>query len=230
VLTARYHIASLMAVFLALGIGIFIGGTLGQKWMDQAEHGLIRVLMARYENQVALNRELEKRLDSLETVYRRWNPELQRKKVVWIRPDDERNDLLAYAFTAAGADWVEASAEAADLRGWTEAGARRPDIILISGNGVRERIYAEWEELFGDESGPGADRPVIIDVGTFDRLEDPEQIATFLDFLKRLTEGGADHGAAEHAAGRETGGRLGRESGLGHGEVSGVVADPAGAQ
>lgn len=201
-LTSRYHIASLMAIFLALGIGIFIGGTLGTRWMDQAENGLVQLLMSKYESQLALNRELEKRLDSLESVYRRWNPMLEQKKVMWIRPDEERNDMLAYAFMAAGADWIEANAESADPRGWAGAGAQRPDIILISGSGVRERLMEEWEQLFGGREDT-ARVPVIIDVSNYDRLHEPDQIADVLDVLKRLTEGGEEHGAAEVGAAKD---------------------------
>jgi hypothetical protein len=192
-----------MAIFLALGIGIFIGGTLGQRWMDQAENSLVQLLMSRYESQLALNRELEKRLDSLESVYRRWNPMLEQKKVMWIRPDEERNDLLAYAFMAAGADWIEASAESADPRGWTAAGLQRPDIILISGDGVRERLLEQWEQLFGGRGEDEVREPVIIDVSSYDRLHEPDQIADILDVLKRLTEGGEEHGAAEIGAAKD---------------------------
>jgi uncharacterized membrane protein YciS (DUF1049 family) len=54
-LSGKYHMGSLIAIFFALGIGILIGGSLGQKWMFQTEQHTLRILMDKYEGKLEEN-------------------------------------------------------------------------------------------------------------------------------------------------------------------------------
>jgi hypothetical protein len=44
----RYHIITLVAVFLALGLGLLLGGTLGEKWIVQEQGQLLKRLEDRF--------------------------------------------------------------------------------------------------------------------------------------------------------------------------------------
>lgn len=44
----RYHILTLVAVFLALGLGLLLGGTLGEQWIVQEQGQLLKRLEDRY--------------------------------------------------------------------------------------------------------------------------------------------------------------------------------------
>jgi len=71
VVSARYHLVTVMSVFLALGLGILLGGSLGQQWLSEKQQGLIDQLERHYDEQVTQNRELSASLNKVQKAYRK---------------------------------------------------------------------------------------------------------------------------------------------------------------
>ncbi|MFS8581188.1 MAG: copper transporter, partial [Novibacillus thermophilus] len=69
--SARYHLVTVMSVFLALGLGILLGGSLGQQWLSEKQQGLIDQLERHYDEQVTQNRELSASLNKVQKAYRK---------------------------------------------------------------------------------------------------------------------------------------------------------------
>ncbi|MEX1030920.1 MAG: copper transporter [Paenibacillaceae bacterium] len=109
-LSGKYHMGSLIAIFFALGIGILIGGSLGQKWMFQTEQHTLRILMDKYEGKLEENQKLHKDMNALQLMQRTVAPLLEHKRILWVRPHSLENDMLAQMMISAGVDWVETEA------------------------------------------------------------------------------------------------------------------------
>ena len=195
-LSARYHIASIVAIFLALGVGILIGGTLGQKWMVEAEHQVVGMLMAVIDKQAAINRELKSQIGSLQLMYRQIDPILERKKILWVRPEnDAKKPMLTFMLQAVGAEWIEEVVDANGLKalldklsadGW-------PDMILTS-DPITGRMVQN--ALLTDERSAGRDHPLVIDISTlYPDLNDPEALVNFMMYLRQITASEAEQHA-----------------------------------
>ncbi|MFM1653110.1 copper transporter [Brevibacillus sp. B_LB10_24] len=61
----RYHLIAIAAIFLALGIGILLGGTAGQSWFAASEQEFWNRLEARYNQTLKSNHELKEQVDQL---------------------------------------------------------------------------------------------------------------------------------------------------------------------
>lgn len=196
-LSTKYHIASVMAIFFALGLGILIGGTLGQKWMTDAEHNVVNMLMEKVETQSTLNQELQKQVGSLQLMYKQMNPIFHRKKILWVRPENVETPLLSFMLQAVGAERIEEytlrkeTAEALSHKfkseGW-------PDIILTSDEATRSAVS---NELMATGNHAVAEYyPVVIDVSKhYPDLNDPEGLVNFMMYLRQLTEAEASQRA-----------------------------------
>ncbi len=138
-LTNRYHISTIIAIFFALGIGLLIGGTLGQTWMLQTENRIVDMAMMKYENQLSLNQLLQKQLVSLQLMNQYNTPLLQDQKIVWVRPYEATNDLLPFLMKFAGAKWEENQ----DLQSIVS-----PDIILVSDSETPTFIHPDAKVIY----------------------------------------------------------------------------------
>lgn len=63
--TLRYHIATIIAVFLSLGVGILLGAGTGQQWLYEKEQLLLERLELKYEDAMKSNRMLQQQLQEL---------------------------------------------------------------------------------------------------------------------------------------------------------------------
>ena len=159
---------SLIAIFFALGIGILIGGSLGQQWMFQTEQHTLSVLMEKYENQMEENQKLHKDVSSLQLIQQTVVPLIEDKRIVWIRPQSLQNDMLAKMMISAGVDWEETEADS-----WL---ADRNTVSSVSGtNGANE---VELQEAESDSE----QTDMII-------ISDPQQIDVFRRLSSQLKEG-----------------------------------------
>ncbi|CAJ1002955.1 MULTISPECIES: copper transporter [Brevibacillus] len=61
----RHHLLSLAAVFLALGIGILLGGTAGQSWFALKEQEVLKNMEAKYDQALRSNSELKQQLNRI---------------------------------------------------------------------------------------------------------------------------------------------------------------------
>ncbi|CAM3565439.1 copper transporter [Marinicrinis lubricantis] len=188
-LTTRYHIGSIVAIFFALGIGILIGGTLGQTWMNHTENNLVDRLMTRYENQIQRTQSLEKQIVYLQTVNQQLTPRIQNKKVVWYRSDDQKQDMLSFVMKSAGIVWEEVHLEEgttpADLANKWRESVEKPDLLIVSGTNWTN----EWPEEVQTVMQEDIDHPKIIYLEPEQMdISKPAAIAEFLQYLKTVLE------------------------------------------
>lgn len=165
-LSGKYHMGSLVAIFFALGIGILIGGSLGQQWMFQTEQHTLSVLMEKYENQMEENQKLHKDVSSLQLIQQTVVPMIEDKRIVWIRPQSLQNDILAKMMISAGVDWEE-----------TEA-----DSWLVDSNNVRSVSGIDSNNEGGAQEADSEHTDMII-------ISDPQQIDIFTRLRSQLKKG-----------------------------------------
>lgn len=68
-ISTRYHLFTVISLFLALGIGILIGGSLGQQWLSEKQHVLVDQLERHYLIQQEKNRLLTEKYNKLNEAY-----------------------------------------------------------------------------------------------------------------------------------------------------------------
>lgn len=107
VVSGKYHTGSIVAIFFALGVGILIGGTLGQQWMFQTEQQTVGLLMDKYERQIVENRQLQENAAELQLKQRSYAAVFQDKYILWARPSEADNAFMPQMMAAAGAEWTE---------------------------------------------------------------------------------------------------------------------------
>lgn len=64
-ITLRYHIITISAVFLSLGLGIILGGSIGQNWINEKQQTLLLSLEEKYDQAVQSNKELQEQIHEL---------------------------------------------------------------------------------------------------------------------------------------------------------------------
>ncbi|GFR36802.1 hypothetical protein PRECH8_00980 [Insulibacter thermoxylanivorax] len=184
-LSARYHIATIIAIFLSLGVGIVIGGTLGQKWAVQAENSIVEMLTNRYEMMLAENQAMKKQLGSLELFLKTVSPASQSKLVWWYRTPHPHEDLLVMVLNAAGVEWVEKQITE-EIRPALKLGERQPDYVLVTDPAVKQLIEEQLLQAF---AGSAEGSPQLIDATEHAaQLTDPNKIVEFMLYMKQLVE------------------------------------------
>lgn len=114
----RYHLITIAAIFLALGLGILLGGTVGQTWFAYTEKGFLSSMELKYDKALKSNNELKQQVQALIVQVERSNEEvfhlmairyaeaLQGQKVfVWHAPE-ESIDLLTRVMDKVGVQVV----------------------------------------------------------------------------------------------------------------------------
>lgn len=61
----RYHLVSITAIFLALGIGILLGGTIGQSWFSAKHQDFLLSIEEKYDTALKSNNELKQQVKQL---------------------------------------------------------------------------------------------------------------------------------------------------------------------
>jgi hypothetical protein len=64
-ITLRYHIITISAVFLSLGLGILLGGSIGQNWINEKQQTLLLGLEEKYDEAVKSNEQLQNQIQEL---------------------------------------------------------------------------------------------------------------------------------------------------------------------
>jgi len=64
-ITNRFYITTIIAIFLSLSLGILIGGTLGQQWINKNQQQLLSHFEAKSEELKETNHQLEKRVEEM---------------------------------------------------------------------------------------------------------------------------------------------------------------------
>ena len=68
-ISTRYHLMTVISIFFALGIGILLGGSLGQHWLSEQQQNLIDQLEHHYDEQLAHNRQLSANMKKVRQAY-----------------------------------------------------------------------------------------------------------------------------------------------------------------
>lgn len=186
-LTTKYHLSTIIAIFFALGLGILIGGTLGQRWVTETEDHIVKMLANKFEQQVSLNLGLQKQINYLQLVNQTVSPILKDRTIWWIRPVAMKNDMLSMVMKSAGAHWVEK-----DLKKFTyphDMGSdpkEFPDLIMMSeAEGfVGLTIHNSHGGLETDSCVP---KLVEVDSAKTQFIE-PKEAIHFIYYLKKLME------------------------------------------
>ncbi|HEX7056095.1 MAG TPA: copper transporter [Bacilli bacterium] len=194
-LTSRYHIGSIIAIFVALGLGILLGGTLGQRWMWQTEQETLGILMEKYDRQVENAQALQQQLMSLQLMNKAVNPFLNNKKIWWIRPVAAENATFAMLMKVAGANLREIDYDRqtafAPAKMLAKDGSP-PDVIVVSDPAAAENLASGGGWLSLPAIAPYAK---VIDVSKEEqRFNDPQEIVDFILYVKKILE------EDEHAA------------------------------
>jgi len=189
-LSARYHIATIIAIFLSLGIGIVIGGTLGQRWAVQAENTIVDMLTDRYEMMLAENQVMKKQIGSLELFLKTVSPSVQNKIVWWLKHPEHDEESLAMVLHAAGVRWVEKDVSEYSPYAF-KVGETQPDYILVTDPAVKHQIEEQLRARIDEDPSVMESRawPQLIDVSErTDQLTEPDKIVEFMLYMKQLVE------------------------------------------
>jgi len=120
----RYHLITIGAIFLALGIGILLGGTAGQSWFAMTQKEFLSSMEAKYDKALKSNNELKQQLNQLiiqversneEVIHlmaARYAEELQGAKVYVWHPAEVNIDLLKRLLLSVGVEVLPYQADA----------------------------------------------------------------------------------------------------------------------
>ena len=121
-LTHRYYITTIVAILLFLSLGILIGGTLGQQWINEKQQSLISHFENKTEELQKSNKALEKENEELALDYQQLKDDYQflfgksitsildGKQVLWLNHSEEDEfEALKGTIKNAGAILFEAN-------------------------------------------------------------------------------------------------------------------------
>lgn len=113
-ITNRYYITTIIAIFLSLSLGILIGGTLGQQWINDNQQKLIAHYQAKAEEMQKNNEELTKQNKELESRYQKTEKDfsvlfsastahlIDGRKLLWVNDSNQKFESLRRSIELAG--------------------------------------------------------------------------------------------------------------------------------
>ncbi len=123
-ITHRYYITTIIAILLFLSLGILIGGTLGQQWINEKQQSLISHFENKTDELVKTNKTLEKENEELVLSYQQLKDDYQilfgksiatildGKQILWLNHNEENEfESLKGTIKNAGAILFEADLE-----------------------------------------------------------------------------------------------------------------------
>jgi hypothetical protein len=168
-MTLRYHFGTIIAIFLALGLGIVIGGTLGQPWISSTQHEMFQILAKKYDETTSQNMEMQKQMKDLSTeleqatvqfstlLTRTMDPVLQGKNIVWINDGTMDASLISMVIRSAGGSLEQHLLPVIDFNEWNRL-SEHADIILVS----NEQMMPKWIEASSGSMPKAAFVPVLL--------------------------------------------------------------------
>lgn len=96
----RYHLISLAAIFVALGVGILLGGTAGHPWFSQGAKGILTKMEAKYDRALKNNHELKQQINRMLQEVERSNEEVV--QLMSVRYVDELAGSKVYVWQENG--------------------------------------------------------------------------------------------------------------------------------
>jgi hypothetical protein len=163
-MTFRYHFGTIIAIFLSLGLGIVIGGTLGQPWISSTQHEMFQILAKKYDETTNQNNEMQKQMTELSKdlelatnqfatlLTRTMDPVLQGKNIVWIHDGSVDDSLLTMVIQSAGGKLEEYTQPLLDWNEWNRL-SQQADIVLVSDEEIAFQ-WSEWKSKVDSEIAP----------------------------------------------------------------------------
>jgi Copper transport outer membrane protein, MctB len=114
----RYHLLSLISVFLALGVGILLGGTAGQSWFALGEKEVLTRMEAKYDQALKSNNDLKQQMnrmlkemeqsnqDVIHLMAMRYANDLQGSKVYYWHSPDVKLERITQVMNSVGIELV----------------------------------------------------------------------------------------------------------------------------
>lgn len=122
-ITNRYYITTIIAIFLSLSLGILIGGTLGQQWINENQQKLISHYQTKAEGMETKYVELRKQQEELTVYYQSLKEEykilftksiinkIDGQKILWINDSSQNFSTLKNTLEIAGGKVIKISNE-----------------------------------------------------------------------------------------------------------------------
>lgn len=146
-ITTRYHLVTVISIFLALGVGILLGGSLGQQWLSEKQQSLMTQLEQRYDEQLAHSRKLSADIEKVRQAYRE-----EKNKVDELLQLTVGNVLHQRYFIIFSADlakarrleemirWAGGQVQVHDSLQYLPA---NPDGVILMGDGFSDQLDGE---------------------------------------------------------------------------------------
>lgn len=118
-ITNRYYITTIIAIFLSLSLGILIGGTLGQQWINGNQQRIISHYESKVEKLDQSNQELMQEKEEINSFYLKLKSDykllftksightIEGKKILWINDTEQNFQALRNTIELAGATILE---------------------------------------------------------------------------------------------------------------------------
>lgn len=122
--TLRYHFLTIAAIFLSLGLGIILGGGIGQNWLNEKQQAILSNLEKKYDEAMQNNEQLQQQLHSLSLQLQDTNKDnsrlvnsehfvdLQGKRVGIWQQTPLKTEQLRQFLTSVGLEIIELGEEA----------------------------------------------------------------------------------------------------------------------
>lgn len=181
-ITSKYHIATLVSIFLALGIGLLIGGTMGQGLSVQAENHVAQMLLNKYRDETVKSQKLEKQMHALTSFHLSHYPELEGKSFVWMGPAEYQTPLRTI-LEAVGVQWMTIPVkELSSIRELCRSGSC-PDYFIVADSNQWGTLH-NWS-LYRETTKSTVN---VIHVNQAASLKQLDFIRDFMHFINRLSE------------------------------------------
>ncbi len=152
----RVHISTIVAVFVALGIGLVIGGTMGPSLVLDAQGQLLQSVQNRYKELAVQHEQLEGELHNYHSLTRLLAPEMNGLRIVWQGNRDQQADHLIERLRQLGA---VVTIENADLP--ASEWVFEPDLLLIAESAAAEQMSIKTVDEIDDAGSVMNDRSLV---------------------------------------------------------------------
>lgn len=202
VVTLRYHISTIIAVFVALGLGLVIGGTIGQGLLQDAQGQLLQGLHTRYKELAVQHELLQGELHSYHELTRQLAPEMNGMRIVWQGERDPQADQLIQRLRQLGAI-VSIEGDAVHPSSPWEP---EPDLLLVAGAAQTDPLAVAMSSHADEPSADPNKKIPVLDMRAH-RFNGsvPENTARLIRLMQEtLMEKEAPHAASvSHYSGME---------------------------
>lgn len=162
-ITNKYYITTIVAIFFSLGLGILIGGTIGQQWINQNQQKLLTFFEEKTVRLQKAMEELEKNQTELHHNYQILNEDyrdlftnsishsIDGRKILWINQTEQNLKPLKNTIKLAGGIIYELNHEVNTI--WDESAFARKnrykyDVILYIPDQNDKTANGKWLQQY----------------------------------------------------------------------------------